>query len=133
VSATDGWPVAAIAKVKDFQPYTLGNSYKSHHLWKLNYLWNLDKHRNMALHSIQSDTIFIVAKGIPVEEWKFDDGTTVKIPLSAKDKVRFNPRPTIQVFFGDEERGIEMTIEDLGDMYDFVSREVVPALLGFIP
>lgn len=132
-SATIGIPPLAISRIKGFQPYNLGDDYKSHHLWKLNFLWNLDKHRNMMLHSINSDTIFIVTKGVPVEETKFDDCTIVSMPLSAKDKVHFNTRPNIHILFGDEDRGVKVTIQELEDIYKFVSSEVMPELSCFLP
>jgi hypothetical protein len=132
-AATVGMPNGAVAMVKGFQPYNSGNAYKGTHLWKLNYLWNLDKHRNIAVHSVNSGVLFDIPKGVPVEERKFNDGGIVTIPLSAKDKVRFYPRPETAVLFGDEERGIKVTMQELRDIYDFVSVKVMPRLLSFIP
>ena len=132
-AATVGMPSGAVSVVKEVQPYHSGNAYKSHHLWKLNYLWNLDKHRNISLHSVDSGVLFEVMKGVPVEERKFDDGAIVTIPLSSKDKVRLNPRPDTTILFGDEERGVKVTMQELRDMYDFVSIEVMPRLISFLP
>lgn len=131
--ATSGIPAPAIALMKSFQPYTRGKAYKSHHLWRLNFLWNANKHRNIAIHSADSGVLFEIARGVAVEERKFDYEAIVTIQLSAKDKVRFNPRPNFEIFFGDQERGIQMTIQDLRDIYEFVSREVMPPLMGFLP
>src|SRR5206468_11659498 len=37
----------AISEIKTFQPYHRGTAYKSHPLWRLNELCNLDKHRRV--------------------------------------------------------------------------------------
>lgn len=133
-AATIGMPIAAIADVKSFQPYTYGKAYKTHPLWRLNFLWNANKHRIIGLHSVNSGVLFEVAKGVPIiEERKFQDHGIVTIPLSAKDKVRLNPRPNIEVFFGDEERGVQITIQELRDIYEFVSLKVSPTLSRFLP
>lgn len=130
--ATTGIPSPAIAVMKSLQPYNSGKAYKSDHLWRLNFLWNTNKHRIIGLHSSDSGVLFEVARGVPVEERKFDDQAIVTIPLSAKDKVRFNPRPNVEILFGDEERGIQLTIQDLRDIYEFVSIQVMPSLSSFL-
>jgi len=132
-AATNGMPAEAIARVKSLQPYNDGKAYKSHPLWRLNFLWNANKHRIIGLHSHQSGTLFEVAGGVAVEERRFDDKKIVTIPLSDKHKVRFNPRPDVEIFFGDKERGIQLTIQDLGDIYEFVRIKVSPALSCFLP
>lgn len=131
--ATAGIPSPAITIMKSLQPYNSGQAYKSDHLWRLNFLWNTNKHRLIGLHSLNSDVIFEVARGVAVEERKIEDRTIVTIPLVAKDKVRFNPRPNITVLFGDEERGIKLTIQDLRDIYEFVGLKVMPSLSSFLP
>jgi hypothetical protein len=133
-AATAGMPIGAVAAVKSFQPYNSGNAYKTHPLWRLNFLWNANKHRIIGLHSVNSGVLFEVAKGVPIiEERKFQDHGIVTIPLSAKDKVRLNPRPNTEIFFGDEERGVQLSIQDLRDIYQFVSLKVSPALSCFLP
>jgi hypothetical protein len=128
-----GVPPEAIPRVKALQPYNCGKAFKSHPLWRLNFLWNTDKHRSTALHSLQSDVIFHVDSGVPVVERKFNDTTIVTLPLAAKHKVHFNPRPSVCISFGDAERGIKLTIQDLREIYEFVSTDVMPSLSGFLP
>ncbi len=74
-----GVPAKAISRVKELQPYHRGKAFKSDPLWRLNFLWNTDKHRSMALHSLESDVIFHVERGVPIEERKFDDTTVVTV------------------------------------------------------
>jgi hypothetical protein len=132
-AATVGIPAEAISIMKSLQPYHYGKAYKSHPLWRLNFLWNANKHRVVGLHSSDSGVLYEIPRGIPVEERRFHDGTIVAIPLSAKDKVRFYPRPNGEVLFGDEERGIQLTIQDLRDIYEFVRSKVVTPLITFLP
>src|SRR5580658_4055833 len=55
VKATYGIPDAAVAIMKQFQPYNGGDAYKSTHLWRLNKLWNIDKHRHILLRGVPTD------------------------------------------------------------------------------
>ena len=127
-------PSGAITAVKSFQLYNNGKAYKTNPLWRLNFLWNANKHRIIALHSLNSGVLFEVAPGVPIiEERRFQDHAIVTIPLSAKDNVRFNPTPNTEIFFGDEERGIQLTLRDLRDIYEFVSINVTPAISCFLP
>jgi hypothetical protein len=130
-AATKGIPPEAIEIMESLQPYHGGSSYKSHNLWRLNKLWNLDKHRNTAI-SLTSDVIAHVPPGIPVQDTPVEDGHIMTIPISAKDNVRLNPSIGGTILFGDETQGIALKIQDLRDIYEFVSLEVWPALRGFI-
>jgi len=132
-TATVGIPPDAVSIMKSLQPYNYGKAYKSHPLWRLNFLWNANKHRVIGIHSSDSGELYQVPSGVRVEEQRFDYGTIVTIPLSAKDKVRFNPRPNVEMFFGDDERGVKLTIQDLRDIYEFVRSEVVTPLIAFFP
>jgi len=132
-AATIGIPPEAISLKKSLQPYNDGKAYKSNPLWRLNFLWNANKHRVIGLHSSDSGVLYEVPRGIRVEERKFYDHTIVTIPLSAKDKVRFYPRPNVEIFFGEEDRGVKLTLQDLRDIYEFIRVEVVAPLITFLP
>lgn len=132
-AATLGIPCRALTIVKSVQPYHCGKAYKSHPLWRLNFLWNADKHRIIALHTADSGVLFEVPRGVPFEERELNGQTVVTIPLAAKDKVRLNPRPDIRITFGDEERGVQLSLQDLRDIYEFVSTKVMLPLMGFLP
>jgi hypothetical protein len=49
-NATRGMLPEAVSIVKLYQPYHHGNAYESTHLWRLNKLWNIDKHRYVPFH-----------------------------------------------------------------------------------
>jgi hypothetical protein len=49
--ATEEIPPEAAAVMKSFQPYHCGDDYKGTPLWRLNKLWNIDKHCHIPFHS----------------------------------------------------------------------------------
>jgi len=61
--------------------------YKGHHLWRLNKLWNIDKHRHVPANGAASDFLHIAdptLRFIP-KDW-FDGEDVLRIPLGLKEK-----------------------------------------------
>jgi len=134
--STYGIPDAAISIVKSLQPYNSGDGYKATHLWRLNALWNIDKHRHIAPHGVSTGWLFKFTPGVNVEipTEELDDGGIMRIPIALKDKVEFNPSPNeIDIFFGDRTERNELSLEDLIDMHEFVATKIFPAFAGFFP
>ena len=135
VRSTYGMSDDALAVVKSFQPYHRGDGYKFSRLWRLNKLWNIDKHRNIALHSSISDEMLWLpsdaAKLVKIETIK--NGAIMRIPVAFKDKVRLNSRAGVNIRFGNEPEGIELYVLDLREIYEFVSKEVIPSFDRFFP
>jgi hypothetical protein len=52
--STFGFPDEAVSTIKSLQPYKSGEDFKISHLWRLNLLWNIDKHRHLMPHSVVS-------------------------------------------------------------------------------
>ena len=52
-----GMPDAAISAIRELQPYNL-TDFRISHLWKLNKLWNIDKHRHVLPHGVVTDWLF---------------------------------------------------------------------------
>lgn len=131
VKVTQGIPAAAVTVMKSLQPYNSGNAYKLTHLWRLNKLWNIDKHRHIILHSGVANIRF---PGLPPDlefmpkTTAVDDRAEVRLPLAAKNYMKFNPAISIQVFFGNTAEGIELTTQDL---YEYVREKVIPRFAGF--
>jgi len=129
-------PCAASDIIKSFQPYTAGKDFKSHPLWQLNKLCNIDKHRGVAVGYTQiairvDDVAFARRKDIPSEH-----AIEIAIPIADKENAKFNiSDPTI--IFGDPIDDIdgiselEMTIADLRSIYKFVRYEVAPRFETF--
>jgi hypothetical protein len=134
VNMTYGIPDEAITLMKSFQPYNSGDLYKTHHLWRLHKLWNIDKHRYIPLHSgfVQLDFPKLPRDVTPPEFEVVNDSGVMRFPLSLKPKLDFNPRPGVDVQFGDQKEGIVLTVKDFIDIYKFVTDKVMPAFVRFL-
>ena len=134
IKSTYGIPDGAISVVKALQPYHSGDNYKSTHLWRLNQLWNIDKHRHIAHHGVLSGWQFKTPGGHPVECIEVDNGCEMRIPLAFKDKVELNPNiGEVDFFFGDRSEGLSMDHAGLVEMYEFIAAKVFPAFASFFP
>ena len=123
--------------MESLQPYNYGASYKVTNLWRLNKLWNIDKHRHITFHSAALNAEF---PNIPQSARSFitfeeiNGGHTMRLPLSlVKENVNFEPRTDMQIYFGDEAEGITITSDDFLQMYQFVRDAVFPRFQGFFP
>lgn len=136
---TFGIPEPAIAIMKSLQPYHAGDDYKSTHLWRLNKLWNIDKHRYIAGFREKPDDWEVHFSGIesmdsiPVDTQQIDNQTIVRLPLSIKEKVHFNPNVKIEFEINETSEGIILGYKDLVDMFNFIEQEVFPAFASFFP
>jgi hypothetical protein len=132
VKATYGIPDAAVAIMKQFQPYNSGDAYKSTHLWRLNKLWNIDKHRHILLRGVPTDWVFRLDGGGNVTIEQLNNGNMVKIPIASKKNVVLNPQCGVDVEFGSTDEGLVVTLKDFIDMYNFVGNEILPAFIPFL-
>lgn len=136
---TFGIPDAAIAFMKSMQPYHAGDDYKSAHLWRLNTIWNIDKHRHIAGFQEMPDSWEFNFKGIKgmenidVQTEQIDNQSIVRLPLSIKEQVRFNPNVKIKFQINEPSEGIAFGYEALVEMYEFVANTVFPTFAGFFP
>lgn len=133
--STFGFPDEAVSVVKSLQPYKDREEFKKTHLWRLNLLWNMDKHRHIMPHSVVTGWQFKLESlpsamfpdgKIPMPSEQLPDGVRMKFPLSLRDYIVINPEPTsLEVKFGSMEDGIEMGLNDLLEMYEFVESVMV--------
>src|SRR5579862_1861238 len=78
---------------------------RSHHLWVLNELCNIDKHMRILAYGAEVKWYF--RKGSPIaSSANFDDADDqgrgiLSIPLSLKAELAAEPPPTFKVVFGD--------------------------------
>jgi hypothetical protein len=134
--ATKGITANAIARVKELQPYNSRSAYKDTHLWLLNKLWNIGKHRQTVLHACALDIHFprVPTSFGPPDTEIVDNRGVVTFPLAVEQYMCLEPaRLRVEVQFGDEHEGIAITIERFFDIYKFVSEEVFPSFEGFFP
>lgn len=134
--SVENFPASATSIVHDLQPYKRKASFKSHPLWQLNKLCNVDKHQLLA---VCGTTIELRVDGV-TKYWRDDSNHAIAItvPLAEKEQLQLNinvPRIT----FGDPIDSVdavsdfEIGIERLEEIYNFVRDEVIPKFERFFP
>jgi hypothetical protein len=127
-------PREATDIIESLQPYHRGAASKDHPLWKVNRLCNIDKHQGIA----------ISYTGVPVwvagvtTFWKREltYGVQVTVPLSEKERVEFEPGIP-EIVFGEPIKAtdgisdFEVTLRELGSIYELLRYDVVPRFTGF--
>lgn len=139
INQTLGVPPEAIRIIEDLQPYHGGDTaaIRSHLLWCLNAMCNLDKHRRIPVHGSIFTLENVVRGPIPPEVASaitvqaFDNGAEVIIPIEFKDKVNLKPPASFDIVFGDLSLGIECKFDGIRARYDFVADDVVPRFSRF--
>jgi hypothetical protein len=135
--ATFGIPDEAIALIKSFQPYHAGGDNKSTHLWRLNTLWSIDKHRHISAFSTMTTWQYCLRNGyregktLPIEQ--IDNCTIMTLPITYKGEVEFNPEVTSDLRFIDDFEDIDVGLKDLVEIYEYVANAVLPAFSRFFP
>jgi hypothetical protein len=130
--ATFGLPEEAITQIRYLQPYQRGDDYKITHLWRLHKLWNIDKHRFIAMHSVALRWDIPTHLPQPAIN-RLDDRVEMRFPSSAKEDMHLYPRPTIDIQFGDDKEGIVVTATDFTEMHRYIAEGVIPMFKGFFP
>lgn len=134
---TFGIPDQAISLMKSFQPYQSGDAYKSTFLWRLNALWSIDKHRHIMAFAALPLWQFRVHRvkcgevKVPFPGEQTDNCTVMRLPFALKDCVEFNPERRVELRFIDLFEEIEVTYQDLVEIYDFVTNIVFPPFARF--
>jgi hypothetical protein len=132
------FPQAALAVVESVQPYHSWPAFKKHPLWQLNKLCNIDKHRSIAIGFIHFQIgIFNVS-----EAWRypgaFEHAEVFGVPLAEKDQLELNVDVPGVVFGDPIDRtdgtgDLEIDMDGLHTIYNFVRREVAPKFASFFP
>lgn len=129
--ATKGMPAEAVSLIKSFQPYHAGNNFRSTQLWRLNKLWNIEKHRHITSHSILPDWQFRTTGIGEMRSQQIDNCTILTVALSDKDRVEFNPHCRSHLVIEEANEGIILGVNDLTEMYDFVALTLLPSFAEF--
>jgi hypothetical protein len=129
-------PPQALKVVDDLQPYHSQATLKSHPLWQINRLCNLDKHQVIPISSINFElAIFGVSQA---RRRDTNHATEIVVPLSEKEKVEFHVDVT-GVVFGDPidvtdgVSDFEIEADGLDAIYQFVRDDAVPRFEVFFP
>lgn len=131
-SVTKDIPSEVVRIMRDLQPYQSGDAYQFSHLWRLNKLWNIDKHRRIPILGSITDNVLTTRIGVEAEVGELDDCHTITVALADKPYVRFDPHPAVKLQFGGESEGVVVTTSDLVTIYEFVSDKVMPRFARFL-
>jgi hypothetical protein len=134
LKCVSGMPPDAIDVIRDLQPYKRAD-FRQDPLWQLNALANLDKHRLPAGRS--SDTSFYI-EPVGFIKTDFDNGIELSWPLCAKDRVKVEGK-TPGLTFGEpidsstpSAMPLELTRQDIAEIYRYVREDVGPRLIPFL-
>jgi hypothetical protein len=129
-------PTKAAAIIDDLQPHHRGTGFKDDPLWQLNRLCNIDKHQVVAV----SFTYFQVGIDGVSKAWRKDlnHAIVITVPLAEKDKLQLSIHVPAVVFGEpidktDATSDFEISLERLGEIYDFLRNDAVPRFAGFFP
>jgi hypothetical protein len=128
---TLGMPDDAVFIIESLQPYHARGNYRESLFYKLNTLWNIDKHRHIPLHSGGMQFDFPL---LTVEHTihPLDDGFEARFPLSRKPDVKLDPHLiTPLIFFGSDADGVKLTFSELAEIYQFIGYSVIPRFTRF--
>ena len=130
-NVTGDIPPAAVNEIKTLQPYLRGPTYKADLLWKLDKLCNINKHRVIPAHGTALDIKF--PKGIKPIVSTLNDEYIMAVPIALKTQMQLAPPPTTYIFLGSEVDGLVISINELSQIYKFVSDDVFPRFTSFFP
>jgi hypothetical protein len=131
----DGVSQEAICEIAALQPYHRGAAYKSHPLWRLDEICNLDKHRRIPANG--SASILHFPNLAPGEEKSIltvevtDTGYIMSVPIGQKQKLDLHDTMRFAVHFGGDESGINEDFSGLVEIYNFVAESVMPRFVRF--
>jgi len=125
----------AVAEIFDsLQPYVRGDAFRDDPLWQLNELWTLDKHRAIPMNSHSMNL------GFPGTEWQryareVDNGVEVHFPILAyyASEMYLKPTVSVEILFGEHMGDFIISRARLGEINDFVRKNVIPRFMGFFP
>jgi len=129
---TAGVPADAVTIIESLQPYRGTNTdLRSHLLWRLNILCNIDKHRRIPVHSVMAEFGFPDMPKSAANLITFEESDVVCVPLRFKAQMRLDPSIPTKVVFGDMEEGVECDLEGIRRIHDFVADSVIPRFARF--
>lgn len=133
-SCTKGVPADARKIIVDLQPYQGGNidAVRSHFLWRLNKLCNIDKHRRIPVHGDVSHLTFpeFPKKFGRLIELDHDNGV-ISVPLELERYMTLNPDTAFNVIFGDPVEAVTIDLDGIERLYQFVTNDVLPRFARF--
>jgi hypothetical protein len=118
------------------QPEDRANAIQTHHLWQLDKLWNLDKHRTIPVNS-GSWTINFPKGTRGFIEWdSFKHCFYTAVPCQSRFSLRpsyVKPQIIPDIHFGEYMGSFAVDIKRLREIHKFVADEVIPKFTRFFP
>lgn len=131
---TKGMPNDARRIIEKLQPYHARNAYRNSPLWRLNKLAIIDKHHRVPLAGITYDVGFFKPTKV-IRTGSFNDRheMVIVLPLIEKSDFRLDPRLRVNPIlrFGGKSDGVDVNMQGLLNIYNFVSKIVIPRLASF--
>ena len=136
----------AQAVIEGLQPFKLGSNFRTHILWRLNELVNRDKHRfvhvavaqgsGMSINTNRSRNLQILPGVIHVYAPVMNGETVIaKIrlaPIDARSEMHVEINPVLSVCFKDGISEGKEVIKELGEIHNFVVKDIFPKLMPLI-
>jgi len=132
--ATWDVPAAAVDIIKNLQPHTRGKNHRTHPLWQLNRLCNLDKHATIGYNS--TEVSIELSEPVPTIPHHDPPELEILIPLGRKNKIEINPQPPTLILgkpFEAPGPDFSLSESDVVEIHRFVSEDVLPKFAVFFP
>lgn len=131
-----GVPPGAICEIEALQPFHRGAAFKTHPLWRLDEICNLDKHRRIPANGSVADLFFpdLTPEDLETGTVRLeisDDQGEVSIPIALKHKMKVDPTFSVSVNFGGDTSGISESLNEIAEIYNFVAQNVLPRFASF--
>jgi hypothetical protein len=126
-------PPEGAAIIELLQPYHEGpdDAFKQSAIWQLHRLDIVDKHRRIGINQHALESYFpSLSRSSDFTAEVVNHGHEISFPIDAPPvEMRLNPKPT--VLFGDAEDGLSLSVERLGAIFEFVTKDVLPQFSRF--
>jgi hypothetical protein len=124
------------AALDSLQPNDRANAIHTHHLWQLDKLWNLDKHRTIPVNCGNWTIKFPTGITGYMEDDALNDCFIVMVPCLSRIQLRpsyVKPQIIPDILFGEYMGSFDVDIRRLREIHTFVANEVIPRFTGFFP
>ena len=118
------------------QPNDRANAIYTHHLWQLDKLWNLDKHRTLPVNCGNWMIKFRGDRKGFIEMDPLYQSFVAVVPCLSRFYLRpsyVKPQVIPDILFGEYMGNFGVDIRRLREIHTFVADEVIPKFTGFFP
>jgi|CXWL01.1.fsa_nt_gi hypothetical protein len=125
-------PPTAAVEVKALQPYHRGDTYKDDPLWQIDELCNIAKHMTIPLsHGMVEFKSNITEADVEEMAMPYLGEIIYVLTPEGSAKVQLHPEARSSVVFGSRNLGIEVTINEIRTLHEYVGNAVFPKFVRF--